>query len=124
MEGTTSASPQKTEHDTSFELAIQRIRALLALNKLKNDREPAQIIEGLYLGSIGAAMSKDTLQNLEISHILTVADSIKPTFPELFTYKIIAILDNPSCDIGAVFDETFDFIDSAIESGQKVLVHW
>lgn len=47
------------------------------------------IFQGLFLGSIGAANNKEELKNLNITHILTVANSFEPTYPNDFVYKII-----------------------------------
>lgn len=47
------------------------------------------IFQGLFLGSIGAANNKEELKNLNITHILTVANSFEPSYPNDFVYKII-----------------------------------
>jgi hypothetical protein len=109
--------------DALYEAVIQQARTMQAFKLAKNDREPAEICEGLFLGSIGAAMSKETLQRLGISVVMTVSDNIKPLFPELFTYEVIPILDDPSCDISGLLPHTYDMIESALRDGHKVLVH-
>lgn len=45
--------------------------------------------QGLYLGSIGAANNNSGLKSLNITHILTVANSLSPPHPNDFTYKIV-----------------------------------
>lgn len=45
--------------------------------------------QGLFLGSVGAALNKPALKNLNITHILTVAKSLDPAFPDEFIYKKI-----------------------------------
>lgn len=45
--------------------------------------------QGLYLGSIGAANNKDALKALNITHILTVAKSMGPSYPNDFVYKVV-----------------------------------
>jgi hypothetical protein len=117
-------SSSEPQSQAVYQRAMQQIRALLAFTHLKKDREPAMVCEGLFLGSIGTAMSKETLERLGVSHVLTVADSIKPPFPTFFTYKVIAILDSPTCNISVFLQESFEFIESALEAGHKVLVHW
>lgn len=47
------------------------------------------ISQGLFLGSIGAAHNKDELKNLNITHILTVASSLAPAYPNEFVYKVL-----------------------------------
>ena len=47
------------------------------------------VFQGLFLGSLGAASNKPVLKSLNITHILTVAGSIAPAYPNDFTYKVI-----------------------------------
>lgn len=46
--------------------------------------------QGLYLGSFGAASNKSALKSLNITHILTVANSLPPLHPNDFVYKIVS----------------------------------
>uniref|UniRef100_A0ACD5TPF0 Uncharacterized protein n=1 Tax=Avena sativa TaxID=4498 RepID=A0ACD5TPF0_AVESA len=80
-------------------------------------------LEGLYLGSVGAALNKDALKSLNVTHVLVVARSLNPAFPEEFTYKKIEVLDSPDTDLVKHFGECFTFIDEGICSGGNVLVH-
>jgi len=59
----------------------------------------------LFLGSIGAATSKEVLKERGITHILTCAVGLSPAFPEEFTYKILPMLDKPTQKI-STFIET------------------
>jgi hypothetical protein len=52
------------------------IKAMSAMKMTKDDSVPAEIIPGLYLGSIGAAFNKESLKKHGITHILTCADKI------------------------------------------------
>lgn len=47
------------------------------------------VFQGLYLGSIGAANSKDELQRLNITHVLVVGKSLGAAYPSDFVYKCI-----------------------------------
>jgi len=49
---------------------MQAIKALCALKMTKTDPHPVEIIEGLYIGSIGAAMKKENLKAAGITHIV------------------------------------------------------
>ncbi|KAM0985125.1 hypothetical protein ACFX13_012658 [Malus domestica] len=89
----------------------------------KEDNVPCQIEEGLFLGSIGAANNKDELKNLNITHILTVANSLAPAYPNDFVYKVINVPDRVCTDLKQHFDECIDYIDEATRSGGGVLVH-
>lgn len=42
------------------------------------------------MGSLGAANNKSALKSLNITHILTVASSLPPAYPDEFKYKIVA----------------------------------
>ena len=102
---------------------MKQIRMFLALKYCKTDNIPSEVVPGLFIGSIGAAMCKNKLKEAGITHILCVADSISPIFPEDFEYKIVKVLDSPEVEITRFLPECFDFINSALISG-KILVHW
>ena len=59
---------------------ILMFKTMTAIKLAKDDKTPAEIVDGLYLGSIGAAYNKESLELHGITHILTCADSIKPRF--------------------------------------------
>lgn len=80
-------------------------------------------MEGLFLGSVGAAYTNSALKARKITHILTVCDCLPPKFPSEFTYKVIEIVDEPSVRISAHFKDTGEFIHEAIKNGGVVLVH-
>jgi len=80
-------------------------------------------VEGLYLGSVGAAYTRTSLKLRKITHILTLCDCLPPKFPGEFNYKVIEVLDDPSVRLSAHFRETGEFINAAIREGGQVLVH-
>lgn len=47
------------------------------------------LFQGLFLGSIGVAFNKVELKRLNITHVLIVAKSLEPAFPNGFVYKKI-----------------------------------
>ncbi|KAI7750488.1 hypothetical protein M8C21_013986 [Ambrosia artemisiifolia] len=112
--------------DHSNDLYKERMAALLkavyATKYIKDDNVPSQIEEGLYLGSVGAANNKTLLKSLNITHVLTVASSIPPSYPNDFTYKIVDIPDRKEINIAQFFDDCFGFINEAMKTG-GVLVH-
>ncbi|KAJ8619635.1 hypothetical protein MRB53_028164 [Persea americana] len=99
------------------------LQALYATKYAKEDNVPCQIEEGLFLGSIGVAHNKDILKRFNITHILIVAKSLDPAFPNDFIYKKIEVLDSPDTNLEQHFDECFNFIDEAKRMGGSVLVH-
>ncbi|XP_059632565.1 dual specificity protein phosphatase 1 isoform X2 [Cornus florida] len=98
-------------------------RAVCATKFNREDNVPCQIEEGLFLGSVGAANNKNVLKSLNVTHILTVANSLAPAHPNDFIYKIIDVPDRESINIAQYFDECYDFIDEANRMGGGVLVH-
>jgi hypothetical protein len=56
---------------------------MTAMKLTREDKEPAEILPGLYLGSIGAAFNKESLEKHKITHILTCADKIQARFPNV-----------------------------------------
>ncbi|KAJ3690172.1 hypothetical protein LUZ61_019336 [Rhynchospora tenuis] len=109
------------------EAVRKRVQALLeamfAARIAKEDNLPCLIDQGLYLGSVGAALNKDKLKELNITHVLTVARSLQPAYPNEFIYKKIDVLDSPETRLEDYFEECINFIDEAIRTGGNVLVH-
>ncbi|CAH9076965.1 unnamed protein product [Cuscuta europaea] len=105
---------------------MERYKVLLPLmqriSTLKNDSTPCKIEEGLYLGSFGAAENRSELKSLNITHILTVSNSLSSLYPNDFAYKTISVSDKGDVDIAQYFEECFEFIEEGKRSG-GVLVH-
>jgi len=86
-----------------------------------------------FLASVDVACDHQLLNENEVTHILNVA-SFNTQFTidqgpaycavkRLFSCKHVSIMDLPDTDIVSYFDECFAFIDSALESGGRILVH-
>ncbi|CAG8616184.1 12678_t:CDS:10 [Dentiscutata erythropus] len=89
-----------------------------------NNKYASNILPKLYLGSLVAATDENWLKEHKITHILTVADSVLPSFPESFTYKVISIRDHPSQNISKHFEEVIEFIQSVLDQEDgNILVH-
>ncbi|KAF7291654.1 hypothetical protein HMN09_01256600 [Mycena chlorophos] len=91
-------------------------------------RECQEIIPGLLLGPFVASKSLDTLRNHHITHIVCIRDakeafSVRPRFPEHFTYLTLDVEDNEEQNLIRLFPGAKAFIDSAISQGGQVLVH-
>ncbi len=71
-----------------------------------------------------AAQNLAEMQQLGITHVLTLSKDAPPKFPELFCYKIIPVDDLVTTDLGPYWDEIVDFIASNLARGGCVLVHW
>ena len=75
--------------------------------------EIVQITDKLFLGNADAQIDKTNLQNLGITHIITVGKELQPLHPEDFVYKHIKIFDFPFEDISQYFSDVFDFIEES-----------
>jgi protein phosphatase slingshot len=103
---------------------MKLIRVFSAARILKDDNQPVEIIDNLYIGSFAAADKKDTLISYGITHIIVAASSLKKKFQDDFNYMQLDILDSPEVDIKKHFDETGCFIEKCLSNGGKILVHW
>ena len=77
----------------------------------------------MYLGSIGAAHNKASLEAAGITHVLTVAGGLAPRFPDEYTYCLVDVADSPSEPLHRHFDRCLKFIARALLDGGRVLVH-
>lgn len=81
------------------------------------------IEDGVFIGDISSACNEEKLQSLGITHILTAILGVAPQYPATFIYKNVPIRDIESEDIKSHLAECIEFIDSAVASGGKILVH-
>ncbi|GMH67652.1 hypothetical protein TrRE_jg677 [Triparma retinervis] len=105
---------------------INFVRMLLALKMVKTDGEATPLPgmdNKLFLGSIGAAYNKTTLQKNKITHILCLCDGTRERFEKDYKYFTCVAEDAPSFDIALKFIPCSDFIDDAIKGGGRILVH-
>lgn len=102
---------------------VSFLQALYASKYVREDNVPCQIEEGLFLGSVGVACNKEALKSLNVTHVLIVANSLEPAFPNDFIYKKLDVLDTSVTNIAKHFQECFDFIDEAKQAGCGALVH-
>ena len=77
----------------------------------------------LYIGDFASACNKEYLTELGITHIVTCIIGISPHFPKDFNYLILEIPDIENTHIIPLFTHSNNFIDNAINSGGKVLIH-
>ncbi|RUP16932.1 protein-tyrosine phosphatase-like protein [Jimgerdemannia flammicorona] len=81
-----------------------------------------EVIPGLYIGGYAASEDLNHLKENKITHILSLG-SFTPVFPDQFSYKVIGIKDVPTENILQYFNETYEFTDTALKSGGRVLIH-
>ncbi|KAK1933702.1 Dual specificity protein phosphatase 1 [Phytophthora citrophthora] len=106
--------------------SFRKFREALMAKKFENDDNvpvEVDVVSGLFIGSYGAACNFQALKGAGITHILCVSPSLSLKFLEDFTYLQLQVADLSSVNISEYFDEALSFIDSALSSGGKVLVH-
>ncbi|KDQ62208.1 hypothetical protein JAAARDRAFT_30108 [Jaapia argillacea MUCL 33604] len=91
-------------------------------------RECQEILPNLWLGPFQVSKSLPTLQTLGVTHIVCIRDakeafSVRPRFPESFIYLVLDVEDNEEQNLIRLFPLAKQFIDNAIASGGRVLVH-
>ena len=81
-----------------------------------------KILDRLYLGNLKGAQDLNALKSTNITHILQVANGIKPFFPKYFKYKVISMPDSGSYQLIRHFPAAISFIKEGMARG-GVLVH-
>lgn len=100
------------------------IKLYSTMKILKEDNKPVELVDNLFIGSIGAAHNKKAMKECGITHIVIAASGLKQLFPEDFKYLQFDLLDSETEDIKKHFIEAGKFINDALKSGGKVMVHW
>ncbi|KAL5541667.1 hypothetical protein UlMin_009377 [Ulmus minor] len=110
--------------EQSLRNQIAAMTRVLAMAKIfRQDNYPITIEENLFLGSAAAANNKSALKDLNITHILNVTNSLEPSHPNDFVYKVIKVADREDTNLRQYFEECFEFIDEGKRAGGCVLVH-
>lgn len=91
--------------------------------KTPTNRNVAQVLPGLLLGTQEFSQDFNGLQRYKVTHILNVTTEVECSFPDKFIYKRIPIADLPSTRIVPYFDEAFEFINECRAQGGCVLSH-
>lgn len=82
------------------------------------------ITNGIFIGDYMDAGDLEFLQLNGITHILCAAGELQAAFPTQFKYKCFHdASDDVMFNMAKYFDEAADFINRALNSGGKVLVH-
>uniref|UniRef100_A0A3Q3SU21 Dual specificity phosphatase 22a n=1 Tax=Mastacembelus armatus TaxID=205130 RepID=A0A3Q3SU21_9TELE len=82
----------------------------------------SQVVDGLYLGNIRDAESRESLSKHGITHILSVYNNAKPVFEDM-TYLCIHATDTSSQNLLQHFKECIGFIHECRLNGGSCLVH-
>lgn len=85
-----------------------------------------EIEKGLFLGNLTSATNMETLKTHKITHILTLDSVPLPSHVQqvsFLTTKYVQISDMPKEDILHHLDQCTEFISSALDKGENILVH-
>ena len=82
-----------------------------------------KIIDGLYLSDYSGAFNISHLVKYKITHIVVCARELECRFPEDFEYLHLELDDLPKSSIVPYLNLVTDFIHSALQSDNTVLVH-
>lgn len=104
-------------------VAYNKFQSLSKYWLSQNGFEANSIIDDLYLGSIDSVMDKTKLNELGVTHIISAIAGFIPPYPEKFKYLVVDALDSELSDLTECFDPCVEFIDNAVESNGKVLIH-
>ncbi|KAG8342381.1 Leucine rich repeat Dual specificity phosphatase catalytic domain [Trypanosoma vivax] len=84
---------------------------------------PDKVLPFLYLGSLRTAQTPSVYRDLNIEYVLTAARDMSVCLQPGMHHLTLQIDDLPGEDLRPVFDEAFEFIDCARDSGKGVLLH-
>lgn len=84
-------------------------------------RQCQEIMPGLLLGPFVASKSLDTLRALAITHIVCIRDakeafSVRPRFPEEFTYMTLDVEDNEEQNLIRLFPACVPWLSLVLRS--------
>jgi len=96
--------------------------------KYEMRRQCQEIVPNLLLGPFLVSKSLEMLRDLGITHILCIRDvkeafSVRARFPQNFVYLELDVRDNEEQNLIRVYPQARNFINTALQSGGKVLVH-
>jgi len=81
------------------------------------------VLESLYISSFDVASQEDQLSKNSIRHIVSIGCDTSDQFPSLQYLSFPYILDTPETNIISITGQTSAFIKTALDSGDRVLVH-
>jgi predicted protein tyrosine phosphatase len=104
-------------------LASRRKHRLGLKPTLSVDYNCTKILPHLFLGGHEMTTERDMLNQLEVSHILSITVDSYNHFPDQFTYKQLHLLDSAEADILGILEPAFAFIEEAKIQGKACFVH-
>lgn len=110
------------------------VKSMFVRAKNEKDNEiklnsPNEVIPGLFIGSYSDA-NESVFRELHINSVVNLVSGFRFKFEEdckndnIITNRLdLSVLDSPFYNIAQHFDETFDFIESNLQRGNRVLVY-
>ncbi len=83
----------------------------------------SKINNDIWISDIASAFNKTKLKELGITHVFTTVLGVEPIFPDDFEYMNIPAQDISSQDLQQYFEDGTKWIEKAVQSEGKVLVH-
>ena len=90
---------------------------------LSNNEDFSIMFPNVYVANYSTSTNLELLQDLGITHIITVIPSFNPPFPDKFKYLHIEAYDDEWQDMTCFFKETNTFIENCLVNNGKVLIH-
>jgi hypothetical protein len=82
------------------------------------------VFPSIFVSGVDIAKNRQKLHEHGITHIINCAGDVCRNYhPEQFTYQTYFLKDSRHENIECVFYESIEFIESALASGGKVLIH-
>lgn len=88
----------------------------------KPDKIPAEILDGLYLGSQDC-VDLDVLESYQITNVFSVGINVDLSLPSNIKREFFECLDLPETNISEILTKICPMIDSILKNNEKVLVH-
>lgn len=101
----------------------------LAATLYKDDSNPCKITEGLYIGSMKAAINLKALEDCKITHIINCAKELPKLWPKfqqysnLFKYLNLEMEDTRIQRLEESIIKSYNFIKKSHDEGGNVLIH-
>eukprot|EP00927_Polykrikos_kofoidii_P011436 TRINITY_DN14851_c0_g1_i1.p1 TRINITY_DN14851_c0_g1~~TRINITY_DN14851_c0_g1_i1.p1 ORF type:complete len:268 (+),score=46.99 TRINITY_DN14851_c0_g1_i1:129-932(+) len=107
-------------------MAVMRY-TMAASDIAEGDWDANEIVDGLWVGNLAAANSKEHLSSRGITSVVTVAARLNPELPENVVHTEVKLDDHPCADLLSALPAALDAIDAALGLGLEpkgqVLVH-
>lgn len=90
---------------------------------LSNNVDFNLVYPNIYIGNYSTSTNLELLQELGITHIITVLPTFNPPFPDKFAYLHIQAYDDDTQNLEPFFQQTNKFISDVLIQQGKLLIH-